>query len=116
MESISGEDGLEMGRSTAPSSSDGSTLVNSIQPWTYDLQSNPEDNRSANPTLTVQFVRKVEVRGFILQGNTNGAEDVTFLLSVSEDFEEFADVLDSSEMPLVSTGNGLALKTMTIFK
>ena len=106
MEPLGGEDGLEEERSTNPTSGEQSTIIDSLQPWTFDLQTNPSNNRSENPTLTVKFNTRVEMRGLKLQGSTDGNEVVAFMLSFLDgESQTFEDVSDSSNEPSVSENN-----------
>ena len=103
MEPMSGDQGLESDRVTIPFNEDQSTLVNSDNAWTVPLQSLPRSNREQNPKLIVTFNTKVEVHALKLQGSTDAAEDITFILSYwDEESRQFQDLLDSSGEPQVS--------------
>ena len=100
---MSGDQGLESERATVPLSEGQSTLVQSDNAWTVTLQSSPLSNREQNPKLIVTFNTEVEVHALKLQGSTDSAEDITFILSYSdEESGPFRDLLDSSGGPQVS--------------
>lgn len=103
MEPMDGEQGLEVDRSTVPSSAGQSSDIHADKPWTFPLQSNPEENRDKNPKLDVKFDTLVELHALKLQGNTDKAQTTRMILSVlDEATQTFKDVLDSSGKPLVS--------------
>ena len=103
MEPMSGDQGLESERYTNPSNEDESTLLNSDSAWTVTLQDEPLANRDDNPQVILSFETEVEVRALQLQGSSDEVEDVTFILSYTDDESfEFRDYLDSSGQPKVS--------------
>ena len=106
MEPMDGEQGLESSRSSIPElEGDQSSDINAEVPWTFPLQSNPEDNRDENPKLYVTFNKPVEVHALKLQGNSDQSQFVRIIPSVRDrSSQTFSDVLDSSGNPLVSAG------------
>lgn len=103
MEPMGGDQGLESERTTVPFQEDQSTVVNSDNAWTVSLQTQPMVNRDENPKLRVTFNTKVEVHALKLQGSTDAAEDIAFILSyLDEESQQFKDFTDSSGQPQVS--------------
>lgn len=103
MEPMSGDQGLESDRETIPPNGDESTLLSSENAWTVTLQDEPLESRQENPKVTVNFVTQVEVHALQLQGSSDEAEVVTFILTYrDEGSETLKDYLDSSGKPKVS--------------
>ena len=108
MEPMDGDQGLESGRSPNPDNEGQSTDINAEEPWTFELQPNPEQDRQDNPTVDVQFNTQVEVHALKLQGNTDESPQVRIILSVwDSNTQTYRDVLDSSGNPLVSAADSL---------
>ena len=104
MEPMDGEQGLESSRSTSPASEDQSSDINADEPWTFELQSNPEDDRDQNPKLVVRFNTEVQVHAFKLQGDSDNSQSIRLIPSVRDgSTQTYTDVLDSSGIPLVSS-------------
>ncbi|XP_030846397.1 uncharacterized protein LOC115926092 [Strongylocentrotus purpuratus] len=109
MEPMDGEQGLESIRSSTPASEDQSTDINADKPWTFELQSNPEDNRDQNPKLDVKFNTEVQVHALKLQGDSDQSQTVRIIPLVRDRSTQiYTDVLDSSGKPLIveATLNG----------
>lgn len=103
MEPMSEDQALESERVTVPSNEDESSLLNSDNPWTVLLNEAPLENRQENPHVTVMFATKVEVHALQLQGSSDEVEDVTFILSSSDDEStDFREYLDSAGESKVS--------------